>query len=260
MGLSARPLCVHASLRSFGWVEDGPAAVVDGLLAEGCTVLVPAFADVYRIPPPPDSRLRPARNGCNYERPPPPATELVYSPESQEIETAEMGAIPTEVIRRPERVRGNHPIDSFAAVGRLAEELIQGQHGHDPYAPLRALGERGGWVLLMGVGLNRMTLLHEAERQAGRNLFMRWANGPDGRPIGVESGGCSAGFPRLEPLLGPLARETVVGSSRWRAFPLAETLARAAAAIRRDPEITRCEEDCWRCGDAIAGGPILDEG
>lgn len=97
-------------------------------------------------------------------------------------------------------------------------------------------------------------------KQAGRHLFIRWAKGPDGRPIGVESGGCSAGFPRLEPVLGPLARETVVGDSRWRAFPAAEALARAAAAIRREPEITRCGEDCRRCRDTIAGGPILDEG
>src|SRR5689334_13410001 len=60
LGLGQQPLCVHASFRSFGGVSGGPAAVVDGLLDEGCTVLVPTFSWGYEVPPPPG--LRPARN------------------------------------------------------------------------------------------------------------------------------------------------------------------------------------------------------
>ncbi|HUX88909.1 MAG TPA: AAC(3) family N-acetyltransferase [Chloroflexota bacterium] len=258
--LGGLPLCVHSSLRSFGWVEGGAATVVDGLLQEGCTVLVPAFADVYRIPPPDDPHLRPARNAYDYGRvrAPMPGVKVIYSPESNEIERAEMGAIPAEVVARPGRSRGNHPLDSFAAVGPLASKLVDGQAPRDVYAPLRALAERGGWVLLMGVDLNRLTLLHLAEMRAGRALFLRWANGPDGLPMGVESGGCSKGFPRLESVLAPLARETLVGSSRWRAFPADATLHAATAAIQRDPAITHCADPtCRRCADAIAGGPVF---
>jgi hypothetical protein len=40
---------------------------------------------------------------------------------------------------------------------------------------------------------------------------------------------------------------------------LPPTVEAAAAAIRADPEITRCAApDCRDCADAIAGGPILD--
>jgi aminoglycoside 3-N-acetyltransferase len=111
-------------------------------------------------------------------------------------------------------------------------------------------------VLLIGVGLERMTLLHLAEERAGRALFRRWANGPDGRPMEVETGGCSEGFGKLEPALAPLARETTVGESRWRAFPARAALDVATDAIRANHEITRCDrEGCLLCADAIAGGP-----
>ena len=60
-GLSGRPVCVHASLRSFGWVEGGAQAVVDGLLAEGCTVLVFTLTWVFASPPPSGKAARPKR-------------------------------------------------------------------------------------------------------------------------------------------------------------------------------------------------------
>jgi aminoglycoside 3-N-acetyltransferase len=44
LGLQDKPLCIHTSMRSFGWVEDGAQTVVDGILDAGCTVLVPTFS------------------------------------------------------------------------------------------------------------------------------------------------------------------------------------------------------------------------
>jgi aminoglycoside 3-N-acetyltransferase len=84
LGLARQPLCVHASLRSFGWVEGGPSAIIDGLLAEGCTVLVPTFSWVYAVPPPPNDR--PPQNGWDYDRFAGPISgiERVYTPSSRE--------------------------------------------------------------------------------------------------------------------------------------------------------------------------------
>jgi aminoglycoside 3-N-acetyltransferase len=95
---------------------------------------------------------------------------------------------------------------------------------------------------------------------AGRAMFLRWAIGPDGQPAFIETGGCSEGFPNLEPALAPVARETHVGNSRWRAFDAATALQHATAAIRNNPNITHCADpNCPRCRDAVLGGPSPPE-
>ena len=259
VGLTGQALCVHSSLRSFGHVEGGARAVVDGLLAEGCTVLVPTFSYEFSVRPLPHQR--PVRNGTDYDFPAGESegTHRIFSTALNEISRDSMGAIPTEVVSMPGRARGNHPLCSFSAFGPLAAELITDQAPLRVYAPLEALAERGGSVVLMGVGLGCLTLLHYAEQLAGRNLFRRWANGPDGTPMEVECGGCARGFPNLAPGLAHLLRQDRVGSSEWLVYPVRETLEVAADAIRRDPNITHCgRPECERCPDAVAGGPILE--
>ena len=181
----------------------------------------------------------------------------MYSPEVLDIDR-DMGAIPAAAVAWPGRVRGNHPLDSFTAVGPRASDLVARQTPTDVYAPLAALARMGGSVLLMGVGLEKMTLLHLAEKEAGRALFRRWADDARGRPAAVEVGGCSEGFGKLEPYLRPVMRRADVGQSRWTLLPAGQALARAAEAIRSDPQVTHCGvETCERCNDAVRGGPIL---
>lgn len=256
LGLAGLPVCVHSSLRSFGHVVGGAGTVIDAFLDEGCTLVVPTFSAVlFGIAPP--EGMRPARNAIDYDAAvESPGRGRIFSPASNELSPS-MGAIPAAVLARPERVRGNNPLCSFTALGAGAD-LVRAQRPLDVYAPLRLLGARGGFALLIGVGLERMTLIHLAEEKAGRTPFRRWANGPDGRPMEVEVGSCSDGFGKLEPLLAPLARETHVGESLWRPFPARATVDAAAAAIRERPDITHCgSADCLRCADAVVGGPEL---
>jgi aminoglycoside 3-N-acetyltransferase len=228
---------------------------VDAFVDEGATLVVPAFAaSVFAVAPP--EGMRPERNGYDYDAAhESPGRGRIFTTDGNEIGPS-MGAIPAAVLARPERIRGNNPLCSFAAVGARAE-LVREQRPLDVYAPLRILAARDGFALLIGVGLERMTLIHLAEERAGRTLFRRWANAADGKPMEVEVGGCSDGFGKLEPVLGPLARETTVGKSHWRAFPARAVLQRASDAIRDDPAITRCDSpSCLRCRDAAAGGPV----
>lgn len=258
LGLSGMPLCVHSSLSSFGRVEGGVDAVLDGLLSEGCTVLVPTFIYALGVPPPPNWRL--PRNGWDYDRFPGATAgiDAIFTPPSNEITREAMGAIPEALLARPGRVRGNHPMNSFAALGPLAAQLAGNQQPLDVYAPLRALAQAGGSIILMGVGYTRLTILHTAEKAAGRTMFRRWANGPDGRPMEIEVGSCSDGFDAFKPILDPIARSITVGKSTWTILPADETLNRATHAIRENPGITHCARpDCLRCNDSVAGGPIL---
>ncbi|HVF68591.1 MAG TPA: AAC(3) family N-acetyltransferase [Pyrinomonadaceae bacterium] len=259
LGLSGRAACAHSSLRSFGRADGGARAVVRAFLDEGCTLLVPTFSSAFEITPP--AHLRFGRNGWDYELPHASTrerTEEIYTTDSTEIDRGDMGAVPAGVVSWPGRVRGGHPTDSFAAVGPRAAELVSGQSPVDVYAPLAELARAGGYVVLMGVGLERMTLLHLAEKESGRVLFRRWAKDERGRPSVIEAGGCSEGFGRLEPYLSPITRTAVVGQSTWKILPAAEAVALAAAAIRADPRITHCGvADCERCNDAVAGGPVV---
>lgn len=259
LGLSGRPVCLHSSLRSFGHVDGGAAAVVRAFLEEGCTLLVPTFSSAFALAPPPHLRFE--RNGWDYGGGGPgPASDRIYTPGVSDVDR-DMGAIPAAVLARPDRVRGRHPLDSFAAAGPRAAELLAGQDFLDVYAPLAALARAGGFVVLAGVGLERMTLLHQAEKEAGRNLFRRWAKGADGVTTVVEVGGCSEGFGKLEPCLRPVTRTAVVGQSAWKVFAAGEVLGRAAEAIRADPRATHCgAAECERCDDAAAGGPLISSG
>jgi aminoglycoside 3-N-acetyltransferase len=257
LGLAGQPVCLHSSLRSFGHVTGGAMAVVRAFLEEGCTVLVPTFSSVFEVAPP--AHLQFARNGWSYSAVSAPkhGSERIYTPEAREID-CDMGAIPAAVVAWANRLRGNHPLNSFTAIGPRAAELIAGQTPSDVYAPFVELARMKGFLLLMGVGLERMTLLHLAEREAGRRLFRRWANDAQGQPMAVEVGGCSEGFGQLEPHLRPLMRRTRVGQSVWMLLPAEQALACAVAAIRANPHITHCHvETCERCNDALEGGPIL---
>jgi aminoglycoside 3-N-acetyltransferase len=148
-------------------------------------------------------------------------------------------------------------VGTFSAIGPLAADLMKAETTDDVFGPLRALVALDGMVLLIGVSLTKLTLLHLAETEAGRRPFIRWARAADGTPMRLRCGECSMGFDNLAQILDPVEIRTTVGESHWRAFPAAEVVTRAAAAIRQDPTITHCPNpDCIECADAIDGGPV----
>ena len=256
--ISGHSVCLHSSLSSLGQVDGGADAVVDAFLESGCTLLVPTFTGwQFEVHPDEDQLLE--QNGWDVieAQSLPRHTDTVFTPD-QNVVDENMGVIPKAVLERPERLRGDHPLNSFTAIGPKAKDLIEEQSWSDVYAPLRELTKQNGFVVLAGVGLDKMTILHLAEALAGRRLSRRWATGADGSAVAVPVGTCSDGFPNLENVLGLLAEEAHVGNSRWRAFPSAEAVTTTAAMIRSEPEITHCgDPECIRCPHAIAGGPRI---
>ncbi len=133
---------VHSSLRAFGYVEGAAETVVDALLevvAPGGTVMVPTFnhgaVDVF------DVETTPSANG----------------------------AITEAFRKRPEARRSVHPTHPYAAIGAQAEELTR-EHlellTFDRRSPLGKLADAGGWVVMLGVGMDRNTAAHIGEVMA----------------------------------------------------------------------------------------------
>jgi len=130
---------VHSSLSALGYVEGGEEAVVDALLetvgTEG-TVMVPTF-----------------NHGAEK------VFDLAESPSRN-------GAVTEAFRKRPEAYRSLHPTHPLAAIGPLAE-LLTNEHLHlltfDLRSPLGKLASMGGYVLLLGVGMNVNTMAHVGE-------------------------------------------------------------------------------------------------
>jgi aminoglycoside 3-N-acetyltransferase len=83
--------------------------------------------------------LRPKRNGTDYRR----FSERmggigrIYTSDTNDVEPG-LGAVSRAVVQRPERVRGNHALNSFAAIGPLAHVLTAEQRCGHVYATSRA--------------------------------------------------------------------------------------------------------------------------
>lgn len=258
LGIAGGQVCVHSSMKSFGdEVEGGLEGIIHTFLKKDCTLMAPTFSYDYLRRALPG--YMPERNGINYEEA--LAIEenpaLVFNRDSKRITADHMGQLAKQILAMPQSRRGNHPVNSFTAVGRYAERLVGEQSPKKLYAPFQQLYEDGGVVLLMGVGLERATIIHYAEQSAGRTPFVRWANDTLGRPIPVSIGGCSGGFGNFKPLLKE-KKQVWLGKSLWQCYQARMVVDVCKQAILRNPEITRCgETGCKRCQDAIAGGPVI---
>lgn len=135
-------LIAHSSLRAFGWMEGGAEAVVDALCdAVGATgtVMVPTFNH---------SRVK------------------IFDPETT---PSHNGAVSEALRKRPEAVRSLHPTHPYAALGPDAAELTAGNlevGTFDPKSPLGKLADRGGWIALLGVGMDACTAVHVGQAAA----------------------------------------------------------------------------------------------
>lgn len=258
LGMEHAEICAHCSMRSFAHAIQADA-LIDCFLQMGCTILVPAFSDQYEARPIP--AYMPEQNGAGdysyflqqHYAPSPP-----FSTVSREITLEEMGVFAQRVLLRAGSQRGNHPLNSFAALGPSAGRLVRSQTPRNVYAPLAQLCQDDGYVLLMGTTLNSATMLHYAEQLAGRTPFLRWAQGEAGRVVPALAGSCSEGFWRLGAALEGCARRIQVGKSDWVCYPAKEMAEICRAQIAEHPEITHCgDPDCARCNDALKGGPDL---
>jgi aminoglycoside 3-N-acetyltransferase len=139
---------VHSSLSSFGYVEGGANTVIDALLEtvgeRGNIVMSTHSANLSEDKRTPEMTAI----GISWL-----FKILPYDPSKTPVTT---GIIPETFRKRKGVVRGLHPSLSIAASGPKAQELSEGWH---------RLLELDGYILLIGVGLDRCTAMHLAEKR-----------------------------------------------------------------------------------------------
>lgn len=132
---------VHSSLTSIGYVEGGAGAVVDALLEsvgpEGTIVMstLTGWSEPF------DAATTPSA----------------------------VGKISETFRRRPDTHRSLHPVHSVAAVGKHAEWITSGHEhcetGCGPGTPYYKIRDMGGKVMLLGVDMDRNTIMHALEEE-----------------------------------------------------------------------------------------------
>ncbi len=211
---------VHSSLSAFGYVEGGATTVVGALqdvLGRGGTLMMPTFNhgrfDLF------DIRNTPSVNGAI-----------------------------TEALRKhPLARRSMHPTHPYAAIGPLADWLVGGHLEAGTFgdrSPLGKLAILGGWVLLLGVGMNSNTAGHIGELLAscpciGQHQARRRILDPFGNVVEVASslwrdGPCRIEWEALESFMRgrDQIRDGSIGSAAVRLMRAADVVGAAFRLAR----------------------------
>lgn len=167
LGLSTgQTVLVHSSLRRVGWIPGGAAALRDLLL----DILDPALGTLV-VPTQTGSTSATSggflaattgRSEADYQA----YLDRLPGFDPRHSPSEEMGALAEAVRTHPDARRSSHPVTSFAAVGRLAEELMAVHPLHSllgKESPLGRLYECDALVLLIGVGYDKCTAFHLGE-------------------------------------------------------------------------------------------------
>lgn len=153
---------VHSSMKSLSFVVNGALDVIDALLeiiGEEGTLLMPANTGQltdpagWKNPPIPSDYVKTVRRCMN-----------PFDPKTTPIRNR--GVIPQVFLTYPGISRSRHPNNSVIAKGRQAAYFAQKHPLHASMgmeSPIGRLYEQGGYVVLIGVTLDRSTAIHLAE-------------------------------------------------------------------------------------------------
>ena len=235
------PVLVHSSLRAFGHVLGGAPTIVGALLDIYDSVMAPTFTYKTLIVPETGPKNNAIRYGehtdrnkmAEFFRPDMPADPL-------------MGVIAETLRKHPEAYRSGHPVLSFAGVN--VKEYLNKQMLSEPFAPIAAMYDAGGWVLLMGVDHTSNTSIHLGERLAGRKMYTRWALMSDTVVACDNFPFCSDGFNSIHVLMDPFTKTVQIGNAMVQAMPLAEPVETTRQLVEADPTALLCHRtDCLSC-------------
>lgn len=241
LSLANKPVIAHASLHPFGYIHNGADTVLLALSESVQSLIMPTFTYKTMITP----QAGPPNNGISY------GGDHYYNREAQPF-TLDMPADPLMGIL-PETLRNHsfakrtsHPILSFAGLG--ADIILGAQTLYEPFAPIAALADEDGWVVLINVDHTVNTSIHYAEKLAGRKQFLRWALSGD-RVVECPSfPGDSSGFNAIAEYLRPDTRHVELGQAFIQAIALKRLFEAVQELIKQNPLALLCQRtDCERC-------------
>lgn len=239
LGLTKNPVIAHASLRAFGSVD--AETMLTALLDSTRGLIMPAFTYKTMLNP----EVGPPHNGITYGSQK-DLNKLAESFHPDMPVDKMMGILPEVLRKHPKAKRSAHPIQSFTGVG--ADAVLNSQTIFEPLAPIGALAEKDGWVLLLGVDHTVNTSIHYAEKLAGRLQFIRWAIAGDRV---VECGGFpgdSDGFNAIAIDVEKYTRRVEIGGAMVQAIHLKSLINAVIQKITANPFALLCtRDDCERC-------------
>ena len=241
LGLANKPVIVHASLHPFGYIQNGADTVLQALTDSVSSLIMPTFTYKTMITP----EVGPPNNGITYGV----DSDLnrMAQPFTLNMPADSMMGVLSESLRNlPDAVRTSHPILSFAGIG--ADLILGSQTLFEPFAPIGAMADEDGWVVLINVDHSVNTSIHYAEKLAGRKQFIRWGL-LENRVVECPNfPGDSSGFNAIASYLQPDTRRVDMGGAFIQAVPLRRLFEAVQELIKLDPLALLCQRpDCERC-------------
>ena len=241
LGLANKPVIAHASLKPFGYIQNGADTVLQALLDSVKNLIMPTFTYKTMITPevgPPNNGITYGTDGDLNKMAQPFTIDMPVDPM--------MGILPETLRNHPFTKRTAHPILSFGGI--QSDPILATQTLFEPFALLGTLAEDDGWVILINVDHSVNTSIHYAEKLAGRRRFVRWAL-KDNRVVECPGfPGDSSGFNAVEPHIRIDTRRVQMGEALIQAIPLKRLFEVVQDLITKDPLALLCQRtDCERC-------------
>lgn len=244
LGISPfQPVIVHASLSAFGEIRGGAHTFLGALIANYERIMMPAFTFKTMIIP----EIGPALNGIDYGSGKDLNRMAEFFYKNMPVDNL-MGDLAETLRCHPAAQRSTHPILSFSGIN--VDQALRRQTLEEPFAPIQALSQEEGWVILAGVDNSVNTSIHLGEALAGRKTFTRWGLTELGVVVCPHYPGCSDGFVKIEQKLTPFTRITNIGETKISAMPIESLLDTVQTFINKNPKALLCSrKKCPRCDD-----------
>lgn len=247
--LKGQAVIAHGSFKSLGGVQGGPRVVIDALVKICGALVMPTFTYQTMVTPlvgPPNNGLDYAAEEMNRARQDRYSSLDAVTFQRDMPVDPEVGILSETLRRHAGAERSLHPILSFAGIN--ADFAIQRQTIYDPFAPIGALAEKNGWVVLIGMDHTVNTSIHYAEKLAGQKQFLRWALVHRRIVECPNFPGDSSGFDKISRYLETDVETVTIGEARVQAVQLNRLIDRAKILLKANPLALLCQRnDCPRC-------------